>query len=1051
MMKRALGVLVFLVLAASVRAELAAYWPLNEGSGTTALDASGKGLNASLRAVDGIHKPQWTAGPGGTGTALLFNPVLNDPNQINFLYVDPNDAHSDPNVFDLGNAFTISMWVRRDNAPGTDWGYLMYTDAYDVELARNPNGTGDDLLDYLWSESYSAWHQNIGTETAEQRTLGSWYHLAITYDKLVLRKYINGTLRFTSRYIAPKVPAAKTPLYIASRAGLSGAFSGALDEIAVWCGSYLPAGEVAKLANKTATPLTVSSVQPLPDSYFTRETRLAWNSSGWRLLYGPSFSSFDYWPGENINISSNNTASVWYIKDAELPGWPNAVMIPGGHYALWSDGQQWYRFVNIQPGETYYTKAARDVQKFGMAWIDPSWSGREPQTAVFAPYITSGIAICIPSNGGYQEFVSPTHGWLSKNFFKTYARVAAVNGSGASLLVRSYSYTDGTDPMNPANLTYLGEVRLPLTKPDYVWQELKFAYPKPYPGSSKKVWTEISIVGGQPDTRVYIDEFNPISDQANTSQHYPTYLPGDYDRDTIVNSEDLITLGEGWMDSANVQEPRNTGLLVNGDFFYDLSLLDPAAVASKLSVNPTGWSFVGGSGGEKGIYLVHKPGATNIGVIDYSQPVLAPLGGTVAAYTNDPAAVLQQTAGTPAAAGQTYYAMAYVMAKDWDGWKDTVTLTLQINGQTVASFKRPLSRNRWRPIYGTYTATAADAGKPITVQLSYENTHTAEIQQPGIAYIGYVYLGTQMPTDWPESRDNLLANGGFEEIEWMIGTPYESVYNSISKSDNWGAWFTDNIPAPPGWLFEVPAGFNEADQGGIWAAGYYGSPLPSPGMNDVCIYTSETLVLGQVVGPLQSGTTYYLDMACAVNSSEYGTAAWPNPAPKMHLELWRIPAGVTDGAVIHAAIQSGNPNYVKIAEAAADATGNLSGGTGIPASKWQLIGTTYTATSADTNVYVRVYGSGGAAAMPEFAFSDVYLSTQKRLVPGGGLTFNIASGMEYETAEPYTCTHAVLMGLPAPEADLNGDCYVNMNDLVLFAESWLRNWFNNISGVAPWQ
>ncbi len=79
------------------------------------------------------------------------------------------------------------------------------------------------------------------------------------------------------------------------------------------------------------------------------------------------------------------------------------------------------------------------------------------------------------------------------------------------------------------------------------------------------------------------------------------------------------------------------------------------------------------------------------------------------------------------------------------------------------------------------------------------------------------------------------------------------------------------------------------------------------------------------------------------------------------------------------------------------------------------------------------------------------LSTQKRLVPGGGLTFDIASGMEYETAEPYTCTHAVLMGLPAPEADLNGDCYVNMNDLVLFAESWLRNWFTNISGVAPWE
>ena len=220
-----------------------------------------------------------------------------------------------------------------------------------------------------------------------------------------------------------------------------------------------------------------------------------------------------------------------------------------------------------------------------------------------------------------------------------------------------------------------------------------------------------------------------------------------------------------------------------------------------------------------------------------------------------------------------------------------------------------------------------------------------------------------------------------------------------------------------------------------------GPALPTPDMNDVCIYATEDLILGQVVGALVEDTTYYLDMACAVHSGEYADANWPDPAPELHIELWRIPDGVTDGQTIYTGISGADPDYTKIAEAYTDATGNISGGSGAitpaPASKWQLIGTIYTGTVDDTNVYVRLRGSGGAAVMPEYAFSDAYLSTEKRLVPGGDITYDIDPGMTYDVAGPYTCTHGSLMGTTELDGDINGDCFVNLVDFALLAAEWL--------------
>ena len=1062
MMKRLVIIVVVALMAAPSFGQLAGYWKFDEGAGTTAADSSGKGNPGVLQKNGTGALPQWTTGHNGTGGALTFNATTTSSADSDWVFVDINNLDA---VAKLGTAFTISMWVRSDQTqdwvlrvPTGNWRWLVYTNAYDLELAQDPSASGLIAFDYLYSDTSAPWQLELGYETDAQNVTGSWYHLAVTFDRNFLRKYVNGSLVLTIPAPAESTPTATTDLFIAAMSGGSGYFAGELDDVAIWTGSYLPASEIAKLADGTATPLTAVDHAPeaqLPPKDWTLETNIGWSVNGAETTWCRGFN----W---DVRLSSNTAKTVWM---ADVWWADTLYLMPGTRSSVY-EWNKWFPLIPTNDANIYEVDSngvpnfpPSDVTKYGVEWIDPSWSGRDPCIAVIVAYITPGIAVCQNSwwIQPYDPCVPRAYNWEDKPYFKTYARIAGVHAQGSQFRVKIYSYPNTwNDPPNewwkpledPGVLTYRGEVSMPLSGVDYQWQDLKFLLPKlGNPGGSTGVtpvpgfWFEASIVGGNANTVVYIDELSPVSDR------YANFYAGDFDYDTVVGYKDLDLLTDEWL-SSTVIEPRNSGMLVNGDFYADIDLLNMADDYNWVSATPTGWTFTGTA--DKGIQNMSKRGVMNYG----DSAVATPLGASVAAYIIDDA-VLQQTTAATMVAGHTYYAMAYVMTSSWAGWKDTATLTLEANGATLASFARPLSIERWRPVYGKYTAVPADAGKPIKIKLSYANTHTVEDSNSGYMFIGYAYLSDTMPPYWPEARANVLGNGGFDDLS-AFEAGYPALVQSIRSSDNWGGSFVNGIPAPTSWLYEVPADYNLANKGGIWASGMYGSPLPTPGMTDVSMYTSNTLVLGQVVGPLANGTTYYLDTACGINSSQYilpladgNGVNWPSPAPVLHIELWRIPAGVTSGSVIAAAIAGGNPSYVKVADANTSATGDIAGAStdrGTPSSKWQLIGKSYTATSLDTNMYVRVRGTGGAANLPEFAFSDVYLSPTRRIVPGGAITFNISSGMQSVTEGAYDCYHAGVMGLAAISADLDGNCTVNFLDFAIMAENWLKSSFTDATG-----
>ncbi len=108
-------VLVFAV--GSAQADLVAYWPMDEGSGTVTADASGNGLDATMLNPWGEDMLIWIDGQSAAfGKALLFGTDSSGGTDVwNFLSVDYKP------VLDLAGNWTITAWISVDSDASANW------------------------------------------------------------------------------------------------------------------------------------------------------------------------------------------------------------------------------------------------------------------------------------------------------------------------------------------------------------------------------------------------------------------------------------------------------------------------------------------------------------------------------------------------------------------------------------------------------------------------------------------------------------------------------------------------------------------------------------------------------------------------------------------------------------------------------------------------------------------------------------------------------------------------------------------------------------------
>jgi hypothetical protein len=197
---------------------LVAAWGFDESSGTSALDSSGLGNGGTLSG------PTRTVGRFGGG--LQFD-GLND-------WVTVGDANS----LDLTNAMTLEAWVR-PSALGTVWrtvvlkeqtGHLAYALYAGTDTGSRPSGhvytSGDRAL--------------LGPSALP---LNTWSHLAMTWDGLLIRMYVNGA-QVSSSALTGTARTSTSPLRIGGNAVWPEWFNGLIDEVRVY-NRALTAAEVA--------------------------------------------------------------------------------------------------------------------------------------------------------------------------------------------------------------------------------------------------------------------------------------------------------------------------------------------------------------------------------------------------------------------------------------------------------------------------------------------------------------------------------------------------------------------------------------------------------------------------------------------------------------------------------------------------------------------------------------------------------------------------------------------------------------------------------------
>lgn len=158
--------------------ELLGEWPLNEGSGQTTADVSGKGHHGQLGGAMGTdtHDPDWV--PGRFGHGLRF---MGEDNQYVTLEQPATLAPA---------RITVEAWIRRSGTPGR-WRYVVSSGGQGCNFASFGLYTGgnDGLAFYV---SDGGLYVASPAASAGAAWDGAWHYAVGTYDGDYVRLYLDG-------------------------------------------------------------------------------------------------------------------------------------------------------------------------------------------------------------------------------------------------------------------------------------------------------------------------------------------------------------------------------------------------------------------------------------------------------------------------------------------------------------------------------------------------------------------------------------------------------------------------------------------------------------------------------------------------------------------------------------------------------------------------------------------------------------------------------------------------------------------------------------------
>jgi fibronectin type 3 domain-containing protein len=193
---------------------LVAAYGFEQTSGTTVTDSSGKGSTGTISGAT------WAAG-GRFGRALSFDGV------------DDSVTVPDSNLLDLAPGMTLEAWVKPTTV--SDWRTALLKER-PGQLAYALYAAGDNGRPLA---EVAAGTQRDARGIAAL-PVGTWTHLAATYDRTTLRLYVNGT-QVASTAVSGTLVNTTRPLKIGGNSIWGEYFSGLIDEVRVYERALTPA------------------------------------------------------------------------------------------------------------------------------------------------------------------------------------------------------------------------------------------------------------------------------------------------------------------------------------------------------------------------------------------------------------------------------------------------------------------------------------------------------------------------------------------------------------------------------------------------------------------------------------------------------------------------------------------------------------------------------------------------------------------------------------------------------------------------------------------
>ena len=328
-------------------ADLIGHWPLDEGAGTVAFDATENGNDGTLRG-----DPQWV--PGVMKSALQFDAD------------DDIDCGNAP-ILNLTGPLSIAVWIKPDRDES----------AAIAPLCKATSGAAgwSWQLRYGWSSpqpymgfQFNASNGRVWVYANENMVVGEWQHLAAAHDGSVVKCYLNG-VETDSADMGQIAAGADSPFYI-GQDGWNDNWEGALDDVRLYDHGLSPDEVISAMLG---SPPELAS-NPMPENEAVdvlRDGLLAWEAGEFAATHnvylGTSF--------EDVNSTTESVASgldvssfdpgrldfdqTYFWRVDEVNGTPDKTVFKGG---VWSFTVEPY---SIQiPGESIVATASSSSNEF---------------------------------------------------------------------------------------------------------------------------------------------------------------------------------------------------------------------------------------------------------------------------------------------------------------------------------------------------------------------------------------------------------------------------------------------------------------------------------------------------------------------------------------------------------------------------------------------------------------------------------------------------------------------------------------------------------------